>query len=276
MRTHWIHVGRGAAGLGAAMGIGRFADTPILPLMTAQAALTPQAAGTLATANYVGYLAGALAGAASPRLARSTLAWRASLAVLVVSLAAMPLLPNTIGWLLVRTVAGFASAVAFVIAVNSMLEHLPPHLPGWGFGGVGLGIALSGALVLTLPAEAGWQGAWWSAAALAAVLSAAVRAVVTSDLAGGSVAAMGIRSRQPRHFEIQFWRIGGEFVDDGSHHRVVFVAAPDQRPGPQRCRVNPGPPYQPAGLRRIMPLRVVEHGYAQSPNVFEKRWARDA
>jgi predicted MFS family arabinose efflux permease len=173
MRTHWIHVGRGAAGLGAAMGIGRFAYTPILPLMTAQAALTPEAAGTLATANYVGYLAGALAGTASPRLARSTLAWRTSLGVLVVSLAAMPLLPNTIGWLVLRTIAGFASAVVFVIAVNSMLEHLPPHLPGWGFGGVGLGIALSGALVLTLPAEAGWRGAWWTAAALAAVLGAA-------------------------------------------------------------------------------------------------------
>jgi Uncharacterised MFS-type transporter YbfB len=105
MHTHWAHVGRGAAGLGAAMGIGRFAYTPILPLMTTQAALTPQAAGTLATANYVGYLAGALAGTASPRLARSTVAWRVSLVAVVVTLAAMPLLPNIIGWLLLRTIA---------------------------------------------------------------------------------------------------------------------------------------------------------------------------
>jgi predicted MFS family arabinose efflux permease len=172
MHVHWAHVGRGAAGLGAAMGIGRFAYTPILPLMTAQTALSPQAASALATANYVGYLAGALAGTASPRLARSAVAWRVSLTVLVLTLAAMPLLPNTIGWLVLRTVAGFASAVVFVIAVNSMMEHLPPHLPGWGFGGVGIGIALSGAVVLTLPAEAGWQGAWWTSAALAAVLAA--------------------------------------------------------------------------------------------------------
>src|ERR1700742_4106612 len=120
MHSHWVHVGRGAAGLGAAMGIGRFAYTPILPLMTAQTALTPQAAGALATANYVGYLAGALAGAVSPRLARSTVAFRASLAALVVSLLAMPLLPNMIGWLSLRTIAGFASALVFVIAVNSM------------------------------------------------------------------------------------------------------------------------------------------------------------
>ena len=33
---------------------------------------------------------------------------------------------------LLRTVAGFASAVVFVIAVNLMLDHRPPHLPGWG------------------------------------------------------------------------------------------------------------------------------------------------
>jgi len=98
MHAHWAHVGRGAAGLGAAMGIGRFACTPILPLMTTQAALVPQAAGALATANYVGYLAGALAGTASPRLARSTIAWRAALALLMITLAAIPLLPSIIGW----------------------------------------------------------------------------------------------------------------------------------------------------------------------------------
>jgi predicted MFS family arabinose efflux permease len=162
------------------MGIGRFAYTPILPLMTAHAGLTPHAAAHLATANYAGYLAGALAGTFSTRLARSATALRISLVVLVATVAAMPLTSNLMAWGVLRTVAGFASALVFVIAINSLLEHLrdhSPHLPGWGFGGVGVGIALSGALVLSLPPSASWRTAWWAAAGLAAVLSAAAWAM---------------------------------------------------------------------------------------------------
>ena len=169
-----VHVARGAAGLAAAMGIGRFVYTPILPLMTAQAGLSPAGAGGLATANYAGYLAGALAGVAAPRLIRTATTWRLALVAVVASLALMPLTRNVFEWLAIRTVAGFASAVLFVIAVDWMLDHSrgrSAQLPGWGFGGVGLGIALSGALVLALPA-AGWRAAWWAAAVLATAVAA--------------------------------------------------------------------------------------------------------
>ncbi|OBJ95746.1 MFS transporter [Mycolicibacterium conceptionense] len=169
MRTHG-HVARTAAALASAMGIGRFVYTPILPLMSAQAGLTAHDAAALATANYVGYLAGALAGSIWPRLARSITACRVSLPVMAASLAAMPLSTNTFEWAVLRGVAGFTSALVFVIAVNTMLEHLhghPAHLAGWGFGGVGAGIALSAVLVL---AAGDWKVAWWAAAAAAALL----------------------------------------------------------------------------------------------------------
>ncbi len=205
MHAHWAHVGRGAAALGAAMGIGRFAYTPILPLMTAQAAITPQLAGQLATANYAGYLAGALAGTASARLTRSATAWRASLIVVVATLAAMPFATNAVEWITLRTIAGFTSATVFVIAVTSMLDRLgdhSPHLPGWGFGGVGVGIALSAVLVLALPGS-GWQTAWWTAAASAAVLSAVAWSMGVSP---GPVdaAAAGEPSRPRRRFDRRF------------------------------------------------------------------------
>src|SRR6185503_1333983 len=56
----------GAVGLAAAMGIGRFAFTPLLPLMQAREGLTLTQGGWLAAANYLGYLIGALACAARP------------------------------------------------------------------------------------------------------------------------------------------------------------------------------------------------------------------
>lgn len=152
------------------MGIGRFVYTPILPLMSAQAGLTAHDAAALATANYVGYLAGALAGSIWPRLARSITVCRLCLPVMALSLAAMPLSTNAFEWAVLRGVAGFASALVFVIAVNTMLEHLhghPAHLAGWGFGGVGAGIALSAVLVL---ATGDWKLAWWASAAAAALL----------------------------------------------------------------------------------------------------------
>ncbi|BBX84676.1 MFS transporter [Mycolicibacterium aubagnense] len=164
----WLSIARAAAALAAAMGIGRFAYTPILPLMTAHAGLTAQAAGQLATANYVGYLIGALGATASPRLARSVTACRASLVMLIASLAAMALSTNVIEWGILRLIAGIASALVFVIAVNTLLDHgHPAHHAGWAFSGVGIGIALSAAL----PAGNDWQGAWWAATALAALLS---------------------------------------------------------------------------------------------------------
>lgn len=169
---HHRHVARSAAALAAAMGIGRFVYTPILPQMAAQAGLAPQAAAALATANYIGYLVGAVAGFVWPRLARSVVICRVSLVLLVASLAAMPLTNTVLEWTLLRTLAGVTSALVFVIAVNMLLEHVhgyPAHLAGWGFGGIGAGIALSAVLVL---ASEQWRLAWWTSAAAAAVLTA--------------------------------------------------------------------------------------------------------
>ena len=55
----WV-VAVGMLGLAAAMGIGRFAFTPLMPLMQAHAVLTLAQGSWLAAANYAGYLAGAL------------------------------------------------------------------------------------------------------------------------------------------------------------------------------------------------------------------------
>ncbi len=176
LRSPWTHVTRVAAALAAGMGVGRFVYTPILPLMHTQAGLSTAAGAHLATANYVGYLLGALAGTLLPALVRSRTVLRGSFVLLIGTLAAMPATHSTTVWIALRLVAGAASALIFVVAVGSLLGRLrnhPAHMPGWGFGGVGAGIALSGLLVLTLRSVADWRTAWWSSAALAAALATA-------------------------------------------------------------------------------------------------------
>jgi predicted MFS family arabinose efflux permease len=174
-RPPWLVVAQGAAALAAAMGVGRFAYTPILPLMHAQAGLSAQAGASLATANYAGYLAGAVAATVLPALNRSRAVMRVSLAVLIATLVLMPASHEQASWLVLRLVAGLASALVFVSGIGAVLGQLrglPHHLTGWVFSGVGAGIALSGVLVLIVRQESTWSVAWWACAGLALVLSA--------------------------------------------------------------------------------------------------------
>jgi len=201
----WGHVLQAAAALAAGMGVGRFVYTPILPLMHAQAGLSASAGASLATANYVGYLCGALAGILIPRLVRSRAVLRISLILLTATLLAMPLTHAVTAWWALRLLAGVASAMVFVIAASSLLSHLrghPAHLPGWGFGGVGAGIALSGVVVLILRSVGDWRSAWWASAALAAVLAAgswALRPEPSPVPAAGPLGAARSESRPRTH-----------------------------------------------------------------------------
>jgi MFS family permease len=179
-----------AAAMAVGMGVGRFVYTPILPLMIARAGLSPQWGAAIATANYAGYLAGAMTGVAAPALLRSRTVYRSSLIVVVITLALMPVLNGDARWAALRFVAGCASALIFMVAASALLTGLrarSEHLVGHGFGGVGAGIAASGVLVLVLR-HGTWQDSWRSAAVLGAVLSVAawpLRPSATDDAGTG-------------------------------------------------------------------------------------------
>jgi MFS family permease len=188
-RPAWRLAGQGAAALAGGMGIGRFAYTPILPMMHAQVGLTPRLGAALATANYTGYLAGALAAIAVPRLIHSRWALRLSMLILAATLALMPLGRSGSLWLGLRLIAGISSALVFVIAVSAVLPRLPSHHVGWTFGGVGAGIALSGAVL----AGDNWRTAWWITALL--TIACTIPAWHLNGSATSSTVARGPRSR---------------------------------------------------------------------------------
>ncbi|MGW1817396.1 YbfB/YjiJ family MFS transporter [Streptomyces sp. NPDC002125] len=196
----WPTVLRGAATLAAAMGVGRFAYTPIMPLMHAQAGMSDSLGASLATANYVGYLAGALLGIAAPALLRSRVALRAGLMVLAASLALMPLAREGGVWWGIRLVAGAASALVFMIATVAMLAGLAAHaehMTGWAFGGVGAGIALSGLTVVAVQQAGSWQTAWFACAVLTVLLTAVAWKLVPRG-ATTKAPATPARAERPR------------------------------------------------------------------------------
>lgn len=163
----------GVLALAAAMGIGRFAYTPILPAMRADGLLTTAQAGWLAAANYAGYLAGALLAAGAVRRTAPIAALRVFSLAVVVTTALMSVTTGLAAWSVVRFAAGVASAGVFVLASGFVLDELrrlgKSARAGWLFSGPGLGIVLSGLVVRFAGSALGWRGDWAVLALVAAV-----------------------------------------------------------------------------------------------------------
>lgn len=164
-----IIAGAGLLALAVAMGIGRFAFTPILPMMQSEVGLTLAAAGWLAAANYLGYFLGALCAA------RLSTAWaiRGGLLLIAVVTFAMGVTHAFALWLVLRLAAGVASAWVLVHVSAWALEHLyalrRADASGVVFAGVGVGIAGAGLLCLGLmsvPVDADHAWQWFGAVAL--------------------------------------------------------------------------------------------------------------
>src|SRR5580704_171659 len=141
----------GLAGLAAAMGIGRFAFTPMLPLMQIYDSVSLLQAGYLASANYVGYLLGALlCFASNPRPANAA---RLGLAAVAVSTLAMGFTSFFPAWLVLRLIAGVASALVLVgVSAWAFAAHQRPTWSGWVYAGVGIGILFAGLAILVIGA----------------------------------------------------------------------------------------------------------------------------
>jgi len=194
----------GLLALAAAIGIGRFVYTPILPPMVEALQLSKAQAGLIASANFVGYLAGALVAALS--LPGSRRAWlMGSLAVNALCLGAMGVTTALPLFLLLRLVAGIASAFALIFGSALVLDRLASAgrggLSAVHFAGVGSGIAVSAALVAILVRDgAAWSTLWFASAVLAAIAGLAVLWTVPPDPSAAPVAAPTARAKVSADF----------------------------------------------------------------------------
>ncbi len=177
-RAAIVVVGAGAVSLAVAMGIGRFAFTPLLPMMLHDGVVTLQFGSWLATANYLGYLVGALLCMAIPRNSSSAAMIRYGLVATVLLSLGMALHWPT-AWLVLRFLSGVASAVVFVFTSGWCLTRLAslgaPALGGAIYTGPGAGIAISG-LAATGMVALDWSAAagWLMFGLLAALLTAGI------------------------------------------------------------------------------------------------------
>jgi len=166
----------GAGALALAMGIGRFAYTPMLPPMLEAGGLSLSGAGIVASANFLGYLAGALL-ATRAAFAADRVRWlRAGILLSVLSTAAMALDAGAPGWAALRFAAGVASAFVLVYASGMIFDLAArtsrPMLGGLLYSGVGAGIALSALVVFAGRAAGLGAGGLWVAMGLIAALLA--------------------------------------------------------------------------------------------------------
>ena len=203
-----------ALSMGAAisLGITRFAYGLLLPPMREDLGWSFTLAGSMNTANALGYLVGALC---TPALMRrwgpSRLllsgAWLASL-----FMAGSGFFTEPLPLLLQRLLAGVASALVFISGgvLAARLAQREPARSGWllgvYYGGTGLGIVASALAVPPVLAWAqgqphGWTWAWWALALVCVLATLVLHGPARAQ--AGDAAAPTASGTAPRRFRWQ-------------------------------------------------------------------------
>jgi len=214
----WASALAGLAALAVAIGIGRFAFTPILPMMQEDFGLSVSEAGWLASANYTGYLVGALS-AIGLRL-RSTFAIRAGLVVIGLSTLAMGLEHSFMLSAVLLAMAGIASAWVLVFVSTWALERLAllgrSQLSGTVYAGVGTGIVIAGgACLVVMSLHARSADAWLSLGVISIVVTAVIWPLLKASASRDPVpapTASGIWSAEYRRLVLCYGAFGFGYV----------------------------------------------------------------
>lgn len=186
------------------MGFGRFAYTGVYPVMVHEGVLTVHDGTLAASANYAGYLFGALLAA---RLAsHQSFRWViASLIASVLCLVALALTSAPWAIIVIRGAAGVFSALSMIAASLWLLQHKGHHTGApILFAGVGVGIFLSAEIL----AVAEWLGSnskelWWVLGISSAVLG--LVALLKLDRVPGNTPRQTLGDQASKHLPLGAW-----------------------------------------------------------------------
>ncbi len=158
------------------MGLGRYAFTPMIPVMQNQVNLSSSAAGWLAGIGYMGYLTGLFIAWLVSDLRLKDFFFRYGLVVSVIATAVMSFHEHVLLWGLSRFFSGVAAAAGFMFGAGLIVNWLSQRghsiRLGVYFSGMGLGIVFS-ALSVELLAnvlELNWRVIWLVLTVFAAML----------------------------------------------------------------------------------------------------------
>jgi predicted MFS family arabinose efflux permease len=178
----------GLVSLAVAVGIGRFAFTPLLPMMRADGLVNIAEGGLLASGHFLGYLLGALTVAKIPCPPRALL--RGALLAIGIGTVWMGLTGDFTLWLILRALNGVFSAWVLVLVSSYYVSRLAgigrPEFQGWVFSGVGAGIAIAGLACLVFMvggtgSALSWQITGFASLGVIAIVCLSIGAEVPSD-----------------------------------------------------------------------------------------------
>ena len=173
----------GLLSLIVAIGFGRFAFTPLLPMMQADGLISIADGGLLASAHFLGYLLGALL--AMRPISSPKRMLQASLLIIALGTLAMGVTESFLVWAMSRWLCGVCSALTLVLVSNYCVKRLAEagmaRWQGWVFSGVGAGITLAGLGVLALMASAISSADSWSLFGVLSILLAGLILILLGD-----------------------------------------------------------------------------------------------
>jgi MFS family permease len=196
----------GAVTLAVAMSIGRFAYTPVLPFMRDADGLSTSAAGWIASANYLGYLIGAVVAGPVARAAGLRPAVRAGLVLSVLTTTGMAVTSTPVVWAALRLVGGIASAWAMIAVTSLVLAAAGTRRRRSSdvmFAGVGAGIVVSTVVIAAVAAGSDQPAPMWFALGATAAIGGLAADRLLARVDGASPPHPARRSRPPLPPEVR-------------------------------------------------------------------------